>query len=150
MWYENQGLAKNALVSTVKMLFIIGTTWRPPHTPQLHARSHTGQNIPGVLHVDTQTHSHSFKRTHLHVLQPHVALHSSGDKKCSYINVSVMHTVGPNSYIIYKPNHHITTTRFSVLNKDDMNVIQTHMIVFKCLNVILSRSSRRGRLTLSF
>lgn len=147
MWYENQGLAKKCTCIYSKNVIY---NWYDMKTPAGYVLScvwmqeKTYPVLP-VLHVDAQTHSHSFKRTHLHILQPHVALHSSGDKKCSYINVSVMHTVGPNSYIIYKPNHHITTTRFSILNKDNMNVIQTHMIVFKCLNVILSRSSRRGR-----
>lgn len=36
-----------------------------------------------------------------------------------------MHTVGPNSYIIYKLNHYIKTTRVSILNKDNMNATQT-------------------------
>lgn len=55
-----------------------------------------------------------------------------GIKSALTSNVSVMHTVGPNSYIIYKPNHYIKITRFSV--KNNMNVIQTlcDIITFKC------------------
>lgn len=39
-----------------------------------------------------------------------------------------MHTVGPNSYIIYKPLHE----NHSLLNcKDNMDAIQTDIITFK-------------------
>lgn len=62
----------------------------------------------------------------------HVVLHSSGDKKCFILYIKcVMHTVSPNIYNIYKPNHYIKS--HAHLN---MNGIQTSVILYPTLNVI--------------
>lgn len=54
-----------------------------------------------------------------------------GIKSALTSNVSVMHTVGPDSDIIYKPNHDIETTRVSTETKDNRKNI-SDIITFKC------------------
>lgn len=122
------------------MLFIIGRTLATCR-PQLHTPTHTyshKETDADVLavsltctHIDVQTPTHS-RLKHTYTYDRHMWYYIAvGIKSALTSNVSVMHTVGPNSYIIYKPNHYVKTTRFPV--KNNMNVIQTFCdITFKC------------------
>lgn len=123
------------------MLFIISRTLATCR-PQLHTQTHTRSRketdayVLAVFltytHIDVQTPTHS-RLTHTYMYDHHTWYNIAvGIKSALTSNVSVMHTVGPNSYIIYKPNHYVKTTRFSV--KNNMNVIQTFcdIITFKC------------------
>lgn len=71
-----------------------------PQTPVAHSLAQRDKMLT-LSHSSyryTRRHIQTLRRphTHLHVWPPHVVLHSSGDKRCSYIKC-VMHTVGPNS-----------------------------------------------------
>lgn len=116
---------KNALVSTVKM-FLITSGTKATQRPQLHtAAVHTKTDayiLPPYftnLHIDIEIHAHSqLPHTRTNMYDRHTWYYIAvGIKSALTSNVSVMHTVGPNSYNIYKPNHDVKTTRFSIETK---------------------------------
>lgn len=105
---------------------------KTPQTPAAHSLTQRDRRLHSRSHTHRRTNTDTLEPslTHSHVWPPHVVLHSSGGIKSALTStVSVMHTVGPNRYIIYKPNHYIKTTRFSISNKDNMNVVQTYVIL---------------------
>lgn len=146
----NQGLKENALVSTVQS--VASNRYNMKNPQHFTAtRSFTHRHTP----TDTQTQTHwrtntlpSFQQEHAHTYN----MSSSHKlflcfklllffwyriKKCSYVTVSVMHTWGPpkKATLFTKKktsNKQITTFTLScsALNMDNMDIIQTSMMIF--------------------
>lgn len=98
---------KKALVSTVKMFFIIGRT-RATHGAELQSKTrsvarrdkcwHSGLSFsPMYTDIQVQT---CFSHARTCMTTTHVVLHSSGDKKCSYIKCKCDAYCGPK-YLCY-------------------------------------------------
>lgn len=111
---QTRGLIwKNGLISTVKMLFISVEHKQKPADPSC-TQTHTGCLFYKYTHGRTNTDtlalslslSLSLSRTHSYMYDGHTWYYIAvGIKSALTSNVSVMHTVGPDSDIIYKPNH---------------------------------------------
>lgn len=119
---------KNALVSTVKSVLSNRYNMKNLSTLYSYMADHTQAYIPASLarrHADRHTlqpfpekNAHTYNMLSSHVGFFCVFIFWYRIKKCSYVTVSVMHTWGPNSYIIYKEKTQTKqTTTFTLISQ---------------------------------